>query len=234
MSLKSAVAACRPPNKQHVKSDVSAKQHEQKHLHPEPSMPLLVLGESLLKQYQQAMMLPAGKELKSFFETEKDFQIFSEKIKKHTGIDASLFQNLKPLILLSLIAQKSMECENTSSYEMNLLEMSAEKKLPVEGLETSLAQMKIFDDMKDEEIRGILLEGLEDMEQDQKLQNQMIEAYKNQNIDALHDLILSSKELQNKEEALLTNRNKDWVIKLPKIMAEKPCFIAVGAGQSNA
>ncbi len=181
-------------------------------------------------QYQQAMMLPKGRELKHFFETEEEFNFFSAKLKKHTGIDATLFQSLKPIILLSLIAQKSMECENTSSYEMNLLEMSTEKKIPVEGLETSLSQMKIFDDMKDEEIRRILMEGIDDMEHDNQLQHQMVEMYKKQNIDALLQLILSSKELRNQEDVLLNDRNKDWVAKLPEYMKSNACFIAVGAG----
>ena len=183
-----------------------------------------------IAQYQQSMMLPNGKELKNFFENEQDYQVFSEKLKKQTGIDANLFQGLKPLILLSLIAQKSMECENTSSYEMNLIEMSTAKRMPVEGLETSLSQMKIFDNMKDAEIKGILMEGLDDMEKDNQLQHQMVEMYKNQNIDALHQLILSSKELRNQEDALINNRNRDWVGKLPKHMESKACFIAVGAG----
>ncbi len=183
-----------------------------------------------IAQYQQSMMLPKGKELKNFFENEHEYQVFSEKLKKHTGIDANLFQSLKPLILLSLIAQKSMECENTSSYEMNLMELSTAKNLPIEGLETSLSQMKIFDDMKDAEIKGILMEGIDDMEKDHQLQHQMVEMYKKQNINALYQLILSSKELRNQEDALINNRNRDWVAKLPKLLESNACFIAAGAG----
>ena len=181
-------------------------------------------------QYQQSMMLPAGKELKNFFKDEAEYEAFSQKLKTHIGIDASLFQNLKPLILLSLIAQKSFECENTASYEMNLLELSKEHHMSVAGLETSLAQMKILDDMKDEEIKKILLEGIEDIEKDNKMQDQMVLAYKNQQIEQLHDIILSSKEFQHQEDALINNRNKDWVEKLPVLMKESSCFVAVGAG----
>lgn len=183
-----------------------------------------------ISQYQQGMMLPKGKELKDFFKDENEYNRFSEKLKSQTGVDAALFQNLKPLILLSLIAQKSFECENTSSYEMNLIDMSKEKNMPVEGLETSIAQMKIFDDMKDEEIKKILWEGLEDSENDNKVQKEMVGAYKRQDINALHDIILSSSEFKNQEDALINNRNKNWAELLPKLMKEKSCFIAVGAG----
>jgi uncharacterized protein YbaP (TraB family) len=180
-----------------------------------------------ITEYQQGMMLPKGKELKDFFLNVEEYQKFSEKLKKQTDIDVALFANLKPLILLSLIAQKSFECENTSSYEMNLLELAKERTIAIEGLETSISQMKVFDDMKDDEIKRILMEGIDDMEKDNMLQQRMIEAYKDQNIDRLYELILSSKEFQNQQDALINQRNKNWVEKLPLIMKEKSCFIAV-------
>ncbi|MCC7029190.1 MAG: TraB/GumN family protein [Chitinophagaceae bacterium] len=183
-----------------------------------------------IAQYQQGMMLPAGKELKDFFNNAEEYETFSVKLKNRIGIDAALFQNLKPLILLSLIAQKGFECENTSSYEMNLIEMSKEKNMPVTGLETTLAQMKIFDEMKDSEISQILIEGIEDLGNDSKLQQQMIAAYRSQNISELHDLILSSKEFQNQEDVLINGRNREWVKKMPQFMKAKSCFVAVGAG----
>lgn len=185
---------------------------------------------STILQYQQGMMLPDGKQLKNFFTSENEFQDFSNKLKSQTGIDASMFQTLKPLILLSLIAQKSFMCENTSSYEMNLIEMSEKNNIPVAGLETTIAQMKIFDDMKDEEIRKILVSGLEDAENDNKIQNEMIAAYKRQDINELHRIILSSKEFENQEDVLINDRNTDWAEKLPFMMKEKSCFVAVGAG----
>lgn len=183
-----------------------------------------------ITEYQRGMMLPQGKQLKDFFLNVEEYQKFSEKLKKQTDIDVALFANLKPLILLSLIAQKSFECENTSSYEMNLLELAKERAIAIEGLETSISQMKVFDDMKDDEIKRILMEGIDDMEKDNMLQQRMIEAYKNQNIDRLYELILSSKEFQNQQDALIHQRNRNWVEKLPLIMKEKSCFIAVGAG----
>jgi hypothetical protein len=183
-----------------------------------------------IAQYQQGMMLPAGKDLTSFFSNAEQYAAFSDKLKNRMGIDASLFQNLKPLILLSLIAQKGFECENTASYEMNLIEMSKERQMEITGLETTLAQMKIFDEMKDSEISQILIEGIDDMGSDSKLQQQMISAYRSQNINQLHDLILSSKEFQNQEEVLINDRNRAWVKKLPAAMQRKSCFVAVGAG----
>lgn len=183
-----------------------------------------------IQEYQSSMMLPAGKQLSQFFNDEKDFQDFSARLKNLVGIDASLFQQLKPLILLSLIAQKSFTCEHTDSYEMNLLGMAKERQMKVEGLETSLAQMKIFDDMKDQEVIDMLKQGIEDMEQDGKMQQDMINAYKNQDIVALHDIIVSAKEFQLHEAALIDDRNKNWAERLPLLMQQGACFVAVGAG----
>ena len=46
----------------------------------------------------------------------------------------------------------------------------------------------------------------------------MYSLYKNKNIDELNKLIMSSKELRNQEDALINNRNRDWVGKINKNM----------------
>lgn len=183
-----------------------------------------------IMQYQQAMILPEGKKLQNFFATESDFENFSTKLKSKLGIEAESFQTLKPIVLLSLISQKAFICDKTSSYEMNLIDISKKENKDIAGLETTMAQIKIFDDMKDQDIQAILMSGLNDMDEENKIQNEMIHAYKNQDINRLHQLIMDSKEFKDHEDVLINDRNKNWTELLPNIMKEKSCFVAVGAG----
>lgn len=183
-----------------------------------------------LIEYQKSMMLPEGKVLKDFFENEKDYQTFSDKLKEQLDIDLAFFQHLKPFILLSSIAQKSFSCSNTSSYEMNFMSMAKQKKIPIAGLETGKAQMQIFDEMKDSDIREMLTQGLSDRGEETKQQDAMIAAYKLQDIAALHQLIFSAKDFERHEAALIDDRNRNWVELLPDMMRTQSCFIAVGAG----
>ncbi len=183
-----------------------------------------------IMQYQQAMMLPADKKLKDFFETDKSYDKFSKRLKKQVDLDVDNFQTLKPIVLLSLISQKGFKCDKTSSYEMNLVDMSKKKEKEIAGLETTISQLKIFDDMSNHDIEGILNSSLEDMEKDNKIQEQMISYYKAQDIENLYRLIIESKEFKNHEDASINDRNKNWSELLPEMMNEKSCFIAVGAG----
>ncbi|HMN31742.1 MAG: TraB/GumN family protein [Chitinophagaceae bacterium] len=183
-----------------------------------------------IMQYQQSMMLPPNKKLMNFFESEESYERFSSRFQKQIGLSTEGFQTLKPIVLLSLISQKGFQCDKTSSYEMNLIEMSKKNGNEIAGLETTMSQLKIFDDMKDSEIEALLNSSLDDMEKDNKTQAQMITYYKAQDIDHLYNLIIESKEFQNHEDALINDRNKNWAELLPEIMSERPCFVAVGAG----
>ena len=183
-----------------------------------------------IAQYQQGMMLQNGKQLKDFFSTEIEYTHFAEKLDSLLNINADMFQSMKPIVLLSLIAQKSFTCVNTASYEMKFIAMSNENNIPVAGLESTIAQLKIFDEMTDKELQDILQQGINDIENESKLQAQMIDAYKSQNLIALHDIIISSSEFKTKEDVLINDRNKNWVQILPNMMQEKSCFVAVGAG----
>jgi uncharacterized protein YbaP (TraB family) len=54
--------------------------------------------------------------------------------------------------------------------------------------------------------------------------------YKQQNIQKLQEEILTSTDMMGAEEALLTNRNNNWIPIIEKNIKEAGCFFAVGAG----
>ena len=59
----------------------------------------------------------------------------------------------------------------------------------------------------------------------------MLACYAKEDLDALIELFKSSETqfYAQFEEELLNKRNRNWQSRLPKIMAEKPTFIGVGA-----
>ncbi len=59
----------------------------------------------------------------------------------------------------------------------------------------------------------------------------MVMVYKNQQLSKMQELFNRSEMgMEEHQEILLDDRNKEWVKKLKKIMKEKPVFVAVGAG----
>lgn len=185
---------------------------------------------TMIAQYQQHVMLTDGKQLRDYFSSEDEYNDFAEQIKNKLGIDASMFQQFKPFFLISMIAMKSFTCENQSSYEMNLIEMAKKNKIDIAGLESSHAQLQIFDQMNNQDIKAMLLESLQQIDEDQTEFKTMITHYKNQDIDALYNLISSSPEFKGHEKELISGRNIQWMNTLLYEMKNTPCFVAVGAG----
>jgi uncharacterized protein YbaP (TraB family) len=185
---------------------------------------------AMIAQYQQNLFLPEGKELKNFFSSEKEYQAFVDSVKKQTDIDANQFSKFKPFILISMISMKSFTCENQSSYEMNLIEMSKKRNVDIDGLESSHSQLEIFDKMNDEDIKNMLVESVSQLGNEHKEIDQMVSIYKTQDIDALYQLISQSPEFKGHEKELISGRNIKWMNTLLYEMKQQASFVAVGAG----
>lgn len=183
-----------------------------------------------LMSYTQKIILPQGTSLKGYFASENEFNTFSQKIKELYDIDITQFLQFKPIFLFSMLAEKSFMCNKTSSYEMNLIQMAQDKKMNIVGLESLSEQLKIFDDMDTQEIIAMMNQSINDTEDDQKLLNEMIQAYKTQDIALLKSLIINTTEYKMHEDKLINDRNKNWASTLPEMIKTKSAFIAVGAG----
>lgn len=58
----------------------------------------------------------------------------------------------------------------------------------------------------------------------------MIATYKQQDIDKLYEAVSGKDaDLKKYEDALLINRNRNWIPKISSLAAEGPVFVAVGA-----
>jgi len=59
----------------------------------------------------------------------------------------------------------------------------------------------------------------------------MINVYKHQQLNEIETMFSKTEfGMNDHQDVLLNNRNKNWVIQLKKIMLQEPVFIAVGAG----
>jgi uncharacterized protein YbaP (TraB family) len=193
-------------------------------------MEIDISNPAIQAQMTESMRLQDGKLLRDYFDNNDEFAQFAQVVKETVEVDVTLFDNFKPFVLMSALAMKSFTCSNTSSYEMILAEKAKERNVPIIGLENVLSQAAIFDNMKKEEIKALLMASFQDREEDKKQQEEMIQLYKKQNINGLYNLILQSKEMKGHEDKLLIQRNENWVTQFAKLLVGKSSFIAVGAG----
>ncbi len=125
--------------------------------------------------------------------------------------------------------------EGISSYEVELMAIAEKNEMESSGLETVEYQMSVFDSIPYKAQANMLLEAIKaEKDTTSSVQNQlsdMIQLYKNQDLQALQQLLKTeSTGMDQFEEILLNQRNRNWIPIMKAQIAEKPTFFAVGAG----
>lgn len=161
-----------------------------------------------------------------------------ERVKEFMETKSSLFpfsklETYKPMLVSSLLMESDAGCEQAVAMEQLILEEAKKNRKRVEGLETMSFQASIFDSIPYKLQAEQLLKYVKETGSKSKADKQfeeMIEAYKSQDIEKLGDFINEDDGLGNYGDLLLYNRNRNWVQKLKSILSEKSVTIAVGAG----
>ncbi|MGI9541681.1 MAG: TraB/GumN family protein [Cyclobacteriaceae bacterium] len=160
---------------------------------------------------------------------ESDKDMLNTYFKENYGADLSQLGVMKPFSLISLTLPKLLSC-STASYEQSFVQLSQGAEKELVGLETMDFQMGLFDQIPIEKQLTWLVESVEKTEDNKLELNQMIAAYKNNDLDKLFEVMTTSPEFAEYTDLLLYDRNKTWIPKIEEIIKEQQAFIAVGAG----
>lgn len=175
------------------------------------------------------MQLPDKQTLKNKL-GESNFNKLDSFIKKEMNMNLTVFDRFKPMMVMSLLAQRLLSCAAMESYEMNFVKMAGEQKKELLGLERVEDQVAVFDAIPDSlEIRSIM-NMVNDFESQKKEFSRMSTLYKAQDIESLYQLMAESPEMMGSQELLLDRRNRNWIPVMESAMKNSPIFFAVGAG----
>lgn len=158
-------------------------------------------------------------------------------IKKHfeeAGLPLFLFEKVKPLFLSTFLSgdmgADGMSSGKIVSYEMEFMQMAEEKEYETDGLETIAFQMSVFDSIPYKDQAKMLVEGISaDGEEDSQFA-EMVELYKQQDIDGMVKFMSGDEGFESYEDVLLTKRNENWIPLMADMMKNQATFFAVGAG----
>lgn len=175
----------------------------------------------------QLAMLPKGETLKSIFGT--DYNMVDSFFKLNTQFPLAVFNQFKPMMVMSMLYLNMMPCKETESYEQNFITMAKANGKDVQGLETIEDQMAVFDGIPDSIEAKNIVKLIKEFEQQKKQFATMVQVYKEQNLTKLMQSVEGSPDLMNAEEELLTKRNNNWIPVMQKNMKEAVSFFAVGA-----
>ncbi|MEO7534184.1 MAG: TraB/GumN family protein [Ferruginibacter sp.] len=176
------------------------------------------------------MNMKEGKKLQDLYtaaEYEKVSAFFNDTLHMPMG----LLQRTKPFFLAALLYPKMMPCKTVSGVEEELMKLAKENKKEIKGLETMEFQASVFDSIPYEDQAKELLKSIDSMVSYQKYFDTMITVYKTQRLTEIEKLFKDSEfGMEDHQDILLNDRNKNWVKQLDTIMKNQGVFVAVGAG----
>lgn len=167
--------------------------------------------------------------------SKEDYEKVKEYMESKSGmLPFSKLETYKPMLASSLLMESGIGCEESVAMEQLIMEQAKKNGKRIEGLETMSYQASIFDSipykLQAEQLLKYITEGSSQSQADKQFE-EMIEAYKAQDIEKLGEFVKEDESgLGHYEDILIYNRNRNWVQKLKKIMPEKSLTIAVGAG----
>lgn len=177
----------------------------------------------------QLMQLPGKETLQEKMGAAK-FSRLDSFVKKEMKMNLAAFARFKPLMLMSLLAQRSVGCQAIESYENTFVKMSREQKKELLGLERVEEQMAVFDAIPDSVEIESIMNMVNDFEKSRREFKRMSDIYLSQDLDSLYQLMADSPELMGSQELLLNRRNQNWIPIMDAAMKKSPTFFAVGAG----
>ena len=195
----------------------------------------MAIDVPLKKQIEWAkqLVLPTGESISDFMDEEEFVKLKSYAIDS-LEVKEIMFKNylrLKPFAFYSALIPHVIG-RRIEGYEMHFSKISKKKKIPVAELESFEIQLAIFDSISNEDQLKMFFSGELDLHTEMA---ELLDIYKRQDIYEMASLMAEEEaaeeiEYASMENELITQRNKNWVIKLDSLMSEKSSFIAVGAG----
>ncbi len=171
--------------------------------------------------------------------TEVDYNLVNTHF-SDMGLPMFMLEKFKPMFLTvfasgdidmgSLMGGGSEE-PSTKSYEFEFFELAKEMKKDVSGLETMEFQMSIFEKIPYKAQAQMLVEAIKAEDTGGDTFQEMVNMYKEQNINAMVSMIdAEDSSMGDYDDVLLVERNKNWIPAMITMMATKSIFFAVGAG----
>jgi hypothetical protein len=115
--------------------------------------------------------------------------------------------------------------------EFHLSELAQRDHKEIFGLETTRQQLEILDNLSLESQRDMLIQTLSDSKGLAEVMDDMIDAWRYGDVEFLEKSLLADmQEFEELHEAIVGNRNRNWVEKIQELLSEEDDYlIVVGA-----
>lgn len=204
----------------------------------------VVMSEAMSPEFmqtmQQSMMIAGDTTLQALF-TPEQYEVVGKVVKENMMADIAMLAKLKPAAITQqltvILCMKHLGGFNPQEQLDTYFQQQAiQNGKKVGGLETLQSQINVLFNSQTLQRQANLLYCLvNDIDKAMDQTKRLNEAYKAQKLDDMLKLMEerdgnSCDPLPGEMEALLDNRNKAWIEKMPAIMKDAPTLFVVGAG----
>lgn len=163
--------------------------------------------------------------------TEAEYKKVAAFFKDTLHMPIAMLNSTKPFFLSAMLYPKMLPCKTMTGVEEELMKLAKANKKEIRGLETMAFQAAVFDSIPYTVQAKELLHSIDSLDSYRILFDTMVQVYKSQQLHKIEEQFAKTEfGMEDNQDILLNNRNRNWVTQLKKIMKAQPVFVAVGAG----
>ena len=166
--------------------------------------------------------------------TTEEYALVDSELKEVVGKGLKSLGKMKPVMLSTMYELMLYMKQNKLKKEPEAVDMVFQKegkkaKKKIIGLETIEQQMDILFNSKSLKLQAQdLVESVKNKSKSSESLIKLNEAYLKGDLTSLSKLSEEQQMSESDKKILITNRNKNWVEQLKKLMPQKSCFVCVG------
>lgn len=172
-----------------------------------------------------------GKKLSELLTKEEYARVETYFKNNSVPLPLTMMNRFKPYFISSLIGEQMMSCSQKNGMEELIMRESKQYPKEIRGLETTEFQASIFDSIPYEKQAKDLINYIDSIDSYKQVTMEMVEVYRQQNLDRMDTLMHKSDPgMDEYMDLLLYGRNRHWVEQMPSLMSKHCILFAVGAG----
>ena len=140
------------------------------------------------------------------------------------GLQIEDFHRMKPWMIATTVMALELQklgFESAYGVDRHFFEKAQEAGKDIQGLETVEFQLNLFDQLPFPVQEQFLLQTLEDLKNLKNQVSDMVRAWKQGNVQELETLLVGMREYPELYQALVVNRNNDWLPHIEQALKEK-------------
>lgn len=150
------------------------------------------------------------------------------------GVSLGFMDRFEPWLAAMMIQQMAMMAQGfdpEAGVEMHITREAGEDGKPIEGLETAEEQLAFLSGMETDDQIELLMQTLEELDNFDEITEGLVSAWRNGDVETMiNDLLAPMSENQDVAEAILWQRNREWIDDIEALMTlEDDVMVLVGA-----